>query len=220
MEPQLKCEEPIVFQMMGEEDLLPLPAAKEWMARNDKRLKPHVVTVPKTWWKAVVPGYRFPRDCFGRAIYFLHQSPHLPNALYVLGATIGGGFGQHGWVEIEDRVVFDGVMQQFYDKAGYYAAESATPWYRFTRPAVMFVNRKMMRDSSLSYRWHCVLGLPWARDPTNPLLVDLERAKEGLKRRTVREIGIVQEQESTAAVPPSDHRGSPLKTAPRRKVLA
>jgi hypothetical protein len=102
---------------------------------------------------------------------------HLPQALYVLGETIDGGFGQHGWVEIDD-VVFDGVMQQFYSKQGYYAAESARPWYRFTRPAVMFLHRQMRKNPSLTYRWDHWLNLPWADDPLNPLLVDLERAKK------------------------------------------
>jgi hypothetical protein len=174
---------PIIFQMPKEiNGLEPLDPqhAKQWMDANNKRLKPHVVSVPKTWQKAVSLNHRYPRECFPRAIFFIHQSPHLPNALYVFGQAVGGGFNQHGWVEIDDRVVFDGVMQQFYDKSGYYSAESATPWYHFTRPAVMFLNRQMRRDNSLTYRWDWELGLPWAKDPLNPLLVDLERAKAGL----------------------------------------
>jgi hypothetical protein len=145
--------DPIIFQMPKEcNGLEPLDPehAKQWMDSNDKNLKPHVLAVPKTWQKAVLPNYRFPRDCFARAIQFIHKSPHLPNALYVVGKTVGGGFNEHGWVEIEDRVVFDGVMQQFYDKAGYYAGEKATPWYRFTRPAVMYLNRRMHKDSTLT----------------------------------------------------------------------
>jgi hypothetical protein len=178
--------DPIIFQMPKEWsglDPLDPQIAKQWMDSNDRTLKPHVVAVPKTWQKATMPDHRFPRGCFARAIQFIRRSPHLPNALYVYGNAACGGFNEHGWVEIEDRVVFDGVMQQFYDKAGYYASEAATAWYRFTRPAVMFVNRQMRKDSSLTYRWDWELSLPWAKDPLNPLLVDLERAKAGLKSR-------------------------------------
>jgi hypothetical protein len=38
----------------------------------------------------------------------------------------------------------------------------------------------------MSYCWHAYLGLPWAKDPLNPLLVDLERAKSGLQMREQR----------------------------------
>jgi hypothetical protein len=118
--------DPIVFQNPGLDNLEP-EHAKTWMEQNDRRLKEHVITVPKAWRKAVIDDYRFPRDCFARAIQFIHQSPHMPDVLYVFGEAVGGGIGQHGWVEIEDRVVFDGVMQQFYERAGYYSAEKARP---------------------------------------------------------------------------------------------
>lgn len=170
--------EPIIFQFPNNPDNLDPAEARDWMSRNDRRLQPHVVDVPRAWRKAVLPTHRFPRDCFARAIYFIHSSPHMPQALYVIGETVGGGMQQHGWVEIDDSVVFDAVMQQFYDKAGYYTAELANPWYRFTRPAMMYLRRTFEKQDSWSYRWDAVLGLPWARDPANPLLVDLTLAKE------------------------------------------
>ena len=174
---------PIIFLMPGLCDELGAEGAVKWMSQNDERLKPHIVSVPKAWRKGMIANHRFPRDCFGRAIQFVHRSPHLPNALYVLGETLGGGMQQHGWVELDDRVVFDGVMQQFYDKAGYYVVEQARPWYRFTRPAVMFMNRKRNRDASVTYRWDWELRLPCASDPANPLLVDLEHVKLAWKKR-------------------------------------
>jgi hypothetical protein len=177
----------IVIQMPRGNQLDP-KIARGWMDRNDKRLKPHIVAVPQSWRKMAKANRRFPRDCFARAIQFIHGSPHLPNALYVFGEAVCGGFQQHGWVELEDRVVFDGVMQQFYDRAGYYASEKAWAWYRFTRPAVMFMKREMSKDLTISYRWDGVLDLPWASDPSNLLLVDLERAKEGLAAFRMKEL--------------------------------
>jgi hypothetical protein len=160
-------------------------SARDWMESNAERLRPHVVAVPRPWRKAAIADKWFPCQCYRRAVQFVHRSPHLPEALYVMGETYGAGFldFKHGWVELEDRVVFDGVMQEFYDKAGYYTAERAVPWYRFTRPAVMFLNRKMSKDPTMTYLWDCELKLPWAEDPLHPLLVDLDRAKAGLAAR-------------------------------------
>lgn len=178
--------EPIIWQMPGTDHQLEPHEAKDWMESNDKRLKPHVVTVRKTWRKHALPTHRFPTECSPRAISFLRQSPHLPSAVYVLGETIGGGRNQHGWVEIDDCVVFDGVMQQFYDKSGYYAAEFAAPWYRFIRPAVMYLHRMMKKDQSMTYRWDCVLRLPYADTSLPPMLIDLERSVRGVQDRSAR----------------------------------
>lgn len=174
---------------MLDDDILNLAVVRDWMSSNETRLQPHVVEVPRAWRRAVLPTHRFPRACFARAIYFIHESPQVPQALYVLGEAIGGGLQQHGWVEIDNAVVFDGVMQQFYDKAGYYAAELARPWYRFTRPAVMLIRRTLGKHEGWTYRWDWELDLPWAKDPANPLLVDLACAKKCLRERHGRRSG-------------------------------
>jgi hypothetical protein len=157
------------------DEVLTMEHLQDWMLRTDERLKCHQVEVPKNWRKQVVPEYYFPRECYPRAIYFVRNSPHLPEALYVLGEAACGGIQQHGWVEIGD-VVFDGVLQEFYSKAGYYESESVRPWYRFTRKATMWIDRMSKRQESWSYRWDVMLGLPWA-DYANPELIDLETAK-------------------------------------------
>jgi hypothetical protein len=144
-------------------DLPPLDrqVAQAWMDELETRLRPHVVAVPNAWRKGISPTYTFPRECFSSAVYYLHRNPDLPNPLYVIGKTIGGG-RQHGWVEVDGSVVFDGVMQEFYDKSGYYSAEKACPWYRFTRAAVMYLDRRMRRDSTMTWAWHVELVVRFA----------------------------------------------------------
>jgi hypothetical protein len=153
----------------------------EWMLRNEARLAAHRVEVPKPWRKKVILGYYFPRECYPRAIQFVRSSPHLPDALYVLGEAVCGGIQQHGWVEIGD-VVFDGVMQEFYSRQGYYQSELARPWYRFTRQATLWIDRLSKRHADWSFRWDNVLGLPWA-DYDSPELIDLETAKGYWEKR-------------------------------------
>ena len=164
---------------------LTLDHANEWMARNEQGLAPHVVR--RSDLKPVCSGLYFPKECFPRAEQWIMANPQ-HNAIYVFGEAVCGGLQQHGWVEIDDTVVFDGVMQEFYDKKGYYQSELARPWYRYTRDAVIFLRRLMrLKHGKFNhYRWHHILGLPWAKsahDPAiEPLLVDGATAKECFQR--------------------------------------
>lgn len=159
------------FYRAGEE--LP-PEDEALYLRSEEQLKPHRAEVSPAWRKVVMSRY-FPRDCFPRAVQFMTLSPHLPQALYVLGEAACGGIGQHGWVEIDD-VVFDGVYQEFYRRDAYYQSEYARVWYRFTRPATLWLHRMCRRQGQWTWRWDLELGLPWA-DFDNPMLLDLEMAK-------------------------------------------
>ena len=49
----------------------------------------------------------------------------LVHGTYLCGGTCLDGTG-HAWVEIGDDVVFDGVVQRFYDRASYYRVQGAT----------------------------------------------------------------------------------------------
>jgi hypothetical protein len=159
---------------------LTLERANEWMSSNEEKLAPHVVRRPDL--KPVCPGLYFPRECFPRAEQWLMANPQ-HNAVYVFGEAVCGGWQQHGWVEIDDAIVFDGVMQNFYNKKGYYQSELARPWYRYTRDAVIFLRRLMRQKHGRfnHYLWHSILDLPWAKsaqDPTiEPLLVDGKMAR-------------------------------------------
>lgn len=158
------------------DDELPKKFTDMWMKQNDARLAPHVVEVPKAWRKATMPQLYFPKECFARAIQFVRNSRHLPQALYVYGEAVCAGINQHGWVEIDD-VVFDAVQQEFYTKEGYYKSELVRPWYKFTRPATLWIDRLSKRKADYSYRWPSVLLLPWA-DFNNPQTIDLATAKQ------------------------------------------
>jgi hypothetical protein len=146
---------------------------EEWMQRNEEWLRPHRAEVPKTWRRKAIAEYYFPRDCFARAIQFITLSRHLPQAEYLFGEAACGGLEQHGWVEI-DGVIFDGVMQEFYTRSGYYS-EGVRPWYRFDRQATLWIDRMSKRHAGGSYRWDSVLRLPWSDYVSLPL-IDLETA--------------------------------------------
>jgi len=157
--------------------------AKEWMDRNERCMSPHIATVPPTL-KAPCPRLYFPRECFFRAVQFVALNPQLPQATFVYGEASSGGLQQHGWAEIDD-VVFDGVMQEFHTKSGYYRVNCARVWYRYTRDAVMFMRRIMRRGGKYDmWDWHNILSLPSAKsaqDPTiKPLVIDADAARRFL----------------------------------------
>jgi hypothetical protein len=145
------------------------------------KLLPHRVQVPRFWRRCVSPDHYYPRDCFPRALYYLHET-RLPQALYVYGEASCGGLNQHAWVQI-DGVVFDGVLQEFYDAQGYMAVNHAKRWYLYTRDAAMWIDRmnRKHHPELWSYGFHHLLGLGWA-DFANPELIDLANAKAYWKR--------------------------------------
>jgi hypothetical protein len=83
-------------------------------------------------------------------------------------------------VELPGNIVFDGVLQRFYDRTQYYRSENARPWYRFTWSAVRWV----LEQDLPNWRWDRCLGLPWARSASDStaevLVVDREDAERFL----------------------------------------
>lgn len=145
----------------------------EWLlGRAEERLRPVLADVPKQL-RRLCLNHWFPGECVPRAIFFVRTNPRLPTAEYILGEALSGGFGQHGWVEVED-LVFDGVLQEWYRKDGYYASERANPWYRFSRPATMYLARQMDKLPEFTYRWDCWLRLPWGKN--TPISLDQAKA--------------------------------------------
>ncbi len=175
-----------IFYLCAIERKLPLSVLREWMERNDSRLEHCIAEVPRHWRKLSMPDLRFPGQCFCRAVQFLRlfgpKNAQEHNAVYVIGTAVCGGVNQHGWVEIEDRIVFDGAQQQFYTKKGFYDSESATPLYRFTRPAVIALCRRQEVSENL-YLWERLLDLPRAKALVHPVTVTLDMAKEILSKR-------------------------------------
>jgi hypothetical protein len=148
------------------------------------RLAPVEIAVPRRYSLYTLPDEQFPTECFGQACYYV-QTHRIKGMEYVFGRSLGGGFGNHGWVELPGNVLFDGVLQRFYDRTGYYRIEFAMPWYRYTRTAVLWLLDQLKRDDgTINWRWHLTLGLPWANSAhdrnAQALLVDRQAAQKHL----------------------------------------
>jgi hypothetical protein len=75
------------------------------------------------------------KECYPTALNYVLYLPEENRSTVTLvhGFCVkhGAPYG-HAWVELPGEVVFDGVMQRFYDKAGYYQAKRCTDTHRYT----------------------------------------------------------------------------------------
>ena len=110
----------------------------EMIQEQATRLAPAEVSVPPHYLRYTQPDMQFPGECFMRAWSYV-LTHRLKRMVYVFGTTLGGGMGGHAWVELPGNIVFDGVLQRFFDLPRYYEIEHAMPWYRFTRSAVLWI---------------------------------------------------------------------------------
>ena len=110
---------------------------------------PNIVEVPEAL-RVGVGGGPYWKECFSRAwVYFLGHTIGKPTASMCLVHGIWRGNWKHAWVEIEEHIVFDGVMQQFYERESYYVENWAWPIVEFDteRPfgnGVYAANRRSM----------------------------------------------------------------------------
>ncbi|MGX6962385.1 hypothetical protein [Vagococcus xieshaowenii] len=82
-----------------------------------EELKELEVDVP-TEYKNGVKNRVYPQKCFDKSFDYMKENGELPNVKYVEG--IYEGLVDHAWVEIDNKVVFEGTTQRFYDKEQYY----------------------------------------------------------------------------------------------------
>jgi hypothetical protein len=145
------------------------------------RLASAEVDVPRRFSLRTRPDHLFPTLCFSKACLYV-VTHRVRGIRYVFGTARGGGMGEHGWVELPGRIVFDGVLQRFYDLDKYYECEAARPWYRFTRSAVVW----LLGQELPQWRWDWAMMLPWARSALDPaaevLLIDRKDAENYLTR--------------------------------------
>ena len=151
-------------------------------------LKPFEVKVPATWRRITRPNKRFPCKSFERSFHFAVEFPLVlaerdPTAKFTwLVHGEQWGCQRQGWVELPGDVVFDGVLQRFYDRGKYYETVYAAPWYMYSPGAAILISEWMPEypdGTILLANWHTHLRLPWA-DPKNPARIGSQQAFRAL----------------------------------------
>jgi hypothetical protein len=165
---------------------------QETLTKIAADLTAHKVEVPLLWRSCTDPEKRYLGECFDRALRFIgtlgmtlaRDDPTRDDLWLVHGEYLDWGeytsWQPHGWVELPGGVVFDGNLQQFYERVGYYETVHAQPWYKYSVGAAVLIEANMPRnpDGTIPVGdWHAYLGLPFA-DPNNPTIIDFDQARE------------------------------------------
>ena len=122
----------------------------------------------------VQPSRRHWADCYRQACnYVLAHTPGAGACPPLDGMRLAHGVCRdatdtwaHAWVELPDRLIFDGVRQAFYDRAGYYRVLHAVAEATYDAPAMI----EQMRATRRYGPWHeGVLGRDASRRVAGPI---------------------------------------------------
>ena len=145
-----------------------------------------IVEVPPSWRSVTDPSSRYEGECFYRAFKFISalcRTGAYDDRSLVVYLVHGEYMLQqdHGWVELDEDIVFDGVRQRFYEKAAYYEILGVKPWYKYIPGAafIILANMPELPGGQVEYCWHCALKLPWS-DPNKPIVIDVPDAQKYL----------------------------------------
>lgn len=94
---------------------------------------------------AVDPVYKinvtnrvYPKACFNKSWDYIIHSLSQSKIKLIHGTcmVLGGIPIDHGWIEIGENIVFEGVYQRFYDKEKYYAARGLIKHFEYSSEQV------------------------------------------------------------------------------------
>jgi hypothetical protein len=93
----------------------------------------------------------YPKSCFEKSWEYIVNSLHHSGLKLVHGTcmVLGGLAIDHGWIEIGEDIVFEGVYQRFYDKKKYYEARGLVKYVEYTLDEV----RKMSWETRHKGPW-------------------------------------------------------------------
>lgn len=109
---------------------------------------------PLEQFKTNTVGKYYPKECFHRSyLYITHVK--LPGAVLVHGKYAPFleeepyHYFEHAWVELPGDIVFDGVLQKFYQKGAYYKYYKAENVVEYTLEEAI----KMAKNNNTSGPW-------------------------------------------------------------------
>jgi hypothetical protein len=86
------------------------------------------VEVDAGWKRRTWPHRRYPQQCYARTTKYMLQHLEIEGARLVHGMVAHAPYFvpmAHAWVELPGEVVFDGVVQAFFNRASYYTVMGA-----------------------------------------------------------------------------------------------
>lgn len=122
-----------------------LVEATEWTKLDRENMKSFEVELAEEF-KTGKPKRLSPKNCYRKAFEYVSDKGHLGGIVLVHGLyqpnPSNDSEGGHAWVEINDSIVFDGVLQRFYDKGAYYEYYKAVKQQVYDRSEIYKVGLK------------------------------------------------------------------------------
>lgn len=97
-------------------------SSREWLEHIKRTLAPYEVFPPKPYLTHKKKKL-YPSACADKSFEYFEDHLDLPQ-VRIVGGLYHEKFG-HLWIEIEDRIVFDGTLQRFYSLEDYYRLQKA-----------------------------------------------------------------------------------------------
>ena len=155
-------------------------SSKRVLQKFARALKPYEVEVSPSWRSCTLPGKISISEsithCYGFAWVFGLTNGATKDRLWLVDGECAMGL-RHAWVELPGGIVFDGNLQQFYARDGYYDTLHARPLFKFTYGAMCTCVDLMTTDQNgrIPLKWNEILKLPRG-NPDNPTMIDEKRA--------------------------------------------
>lgn len=92
------------------------------LALEDREALKHYEVIPSEEFKTGKPRRLSSKNCFEKAFKYVVSKDNIEGIKLVHGFySIKEYTGFHAWVELPGNIIFDGVLQRFYEKEGYYS---------------------------------------------------------------------------------------------------
>jgi hypothetical protein len=123
-------------------------------AKDTREKYRHLEVEVDPMYKLNVKNRVYPKCCFDKSWDYIAGAFSPKNARLVHGTCLALGDIriQHGWIELEENIVFDGVYQRFYDKEKYYLARGMIKDFEYTKQEVMNLSSEYMHKGPWQYR--------------------------------------------------------------------
>jgi hypothetical protein len=101
---------------------IPFEEVKKITIGDLKQLSQYEIT-PVDEYKTGKPKRLSPKNCYIKAFQYVSDKSHIEGIRLAHGLykpSFINNHSGHAWVELPNEIVFDGVLQRFYKKEGYY----------------------------------------------------------------------------------------------------
>jgi hypothetical protein len=114
------------------------------------------VTVEPDWARRTWPHRHYPQQCYAKAVKYVLDHPEIEGLRLIHGVVSHAPHFlplEHAWVELPGEIVFDGVVQTFFERASYYAVMAAVAVDAYSAGATRGLVAAYRRPGPWNAKW-------------------------------------------------------------------